>query len=189
MISLADAGGRIMYSYKEAAELAGFTARVHELISVFHDLDQSRYVRTMVSKKSSESASTTEVPSHLREFSLTDIRGVIKCGRDGIELNMVPVVTPGGDLLVKDLSFQIDPGMHLLCTGSNGVGKSAVMRIISGLWPLFRSFIVKTRMCLSVADCRWIGRSSRGQEHYFYPTATVLIHWNAKRPVRDMDDD
>jgi ATP-binding cassette subfamily D (ALD) long-chain fatty acid import protein len=95
----------------------------------------------MVKSASEGTESNGETPLHLREFSLNDIRGVIHYGKNGIALNKVPVVTPNGDLLVKDMTFNIEPGMHLLCTGANGVGKSAVMRIISGLWPLFRGSI------------------------------------------------
>ena len=44
MINLADAGGRIMYSYKELSELAGFTSRVYNLVRVLQDLSEDRYV-------------------------------------------------------------------------------------------------------------------------------------------------
>jgi ABC-type uncharacterized transport system fused permease/ATPase subunit len=40
MLSLADAGGRMMYSIKDLSELAGYTSRVYTLISskTFHNL-------------------------------------------------------------------------------------------------------------------------------------------------------
>ncbi|RHZ85610.1 hypothetical protein Glove_63g89 [Diversispora epigaea] len=44
MLTLADAGGRMMYSYKELAELAGYTSRVYSLISVLHSLHAGEYV-------------------------------------------------------------------------------------------------------------------------------------------------
>lgn len=43
MISLADAGGRIMYSYKDLTELAGYTARVYEMLKVFDDMKKEHY--------------------------------------------------------------------------------------------------------------------------------------------------
>jgi ATP-binding cassette subfamily D (ALD) long-chain fatty acid import protein len=147
MISLADAGGRIMYSYKELAELAGYTARVHELLTVLRDMRTGRYVRTMVSRGGDAEAGsadylngTAESPG---EYSLNDIRGVLRKPHDGVRLKNVPIVTPSGDVLVRDLSVDVRPGMHILITGPNGVGKSAIVRIISGLWPIFRGTVYR----------------------------------------------
>ena len=44
MVSLADAGGRIMYSYKELSELAGYTYRVYNMLRVLDDLSKNKFL-------------------------------------------------------------------------------------------------------------------------------------------------
>lgn len=39
---------------------------------------------------------------------------------------------PGGDLLFSDVSFKLAPGRHAGLVGSNGVGKTTLMRVLAG---------------------------------------------------------
>jgi ATPase subunit of ABC transporter with duplicated ATPase domains len=39
---------------------------------------------------------------------------------------------PGGDLLFSDVSFKLAPGQHAGLVGSNGVGKTTLMRVLAG---------------------------------------------------------
>ncbi|KAI8806209.1 ABC transporter transmembrane region 2-domain-containing protein [Cladochytrium replicatum] len=128
LLSSSDAFGRIMYSWKEVSELAGYTARVAELIQVFDDIRDNRYQKTLVSN-----ANTT----------VLNQRGTIVNDADIIEFKNVPIVSPNGDVLVKSLSFSVKPGMHLLIVGPNGSGKSSLFRILGGLWPVYGGTVDK----------------------------------------------
>ncbi|KAL4961652.1 putative peroxisomal ABC transporter (PXA1) [Aspergillus stella-maris] len=136
MLSLADAGGRMMYSIKDISELAGYTSRVYSLISTLHRAHANAYYPPRGAQ------------SEL--FSLEDVQGTIHNGFDGVRLEGVPVVAPslypmGGDELLESLSFVVHSGDHLLISGPNGVGKSAIARIVAGLWPVYRGLVSRPR--------------------------------------------
>ncbi|KAE8704920.1 ABC transporter D family member 1 [Hibiscus syriacus] len=60
-----------------------------------------------------------------------------------VEFSGVKVVTPTGNVLVKDLFLRVESGSNLLITGPNGSGKSSLFRVLGGLWPLVSGHIVK----------------------------------------------
>jgi ATP-binding cassette, subfamily D (ALD), peroxisomal long-chain fatty acid import protein len=105
MLSLADAGGRLMYSIKDLSELAGYTSRVYSLISTLHRVHANAYFP----------------PQGMRAelYSLSDVQGTIQKGFDGVRLENVPIAAPsifpnGGDELVESLSLIVHSGEHLL---------------------------------------------------------------------------
>ncbi|KAF7713800.1 ABC transporter D family protein [Penicillium ucsense] len=136
MLSLADAGGRMMYSIKDISELAGYTSRVYNLIATLHRVHASAYQPSR--------------GSHPELYSLSDAQGTTHNGFDGVRLEQVPIVAPslypmGGDELIESLSFVVHAGDHLLISGPNGVGKSAIARIMAGLWPVYRGLVSRPR--------------------------------------------
>lgn len=97
-----------MYAYKDVLELAGLTTRLYILLSSLHNLP----------------------PLPLS----TPVDG----GSPQITLDNVDVSIPTSGThevpLVRALSLSLCTGEHLMITGSNGVGKTAVARVLSGLW-------------------------------------------------------
>lgn len=131
--SSSDAFGRLMFSYKEVTELAGYTSRVSALLDVMDDIQAGHYEKNLVS-----SASTEENAAVLRG------RGTVVEG-DDIEFKDVPIVSPNGDVLVRALSFTVHINQHMLIVGPNGCGKSSLFRILGGLWPVYGGTVVKPR--------------------------------------------
>lgn len=137
MLSLADAGGRMMYSLKDLSELAGYTSRVYTLISTLHRVHAGAYT---------PSRHTQPEP-----YSLADVHGTVQKGYDGIRLENCPLIAPAplhqlpGALLTEPLTFTLPAGAHTLISGPNGSGKSSIARVVAGLWPPYRGLVSRPR--------------------------------------------
>ena len=59
----------------------------------------------------------------------------------GVEVDMLDLNLPDGQLLRPNISLAASPGESLLITGASGLGKSTLMRAIAGLWPFGRGRI------------------------------------------------
>lgn len=130
LLSLADAGSRLMYSIKDISELTGYTDRVFTLLTKLHQVHSPTY-------------------SYGSKLGATDIHGTIqKNYGNGLRFEKIPIIIPtteGSEQepLISNLNFQITHGQNMLILGSNGCGKTAIARIIAGLWPLYNGLLSK----------------------------------------------
>ncbi|KAK5997202.1 ATP-binding cassette sub-family D member 1 [Cladobotryum mycophilum] len=132
LLSASDAFGRIMFSYREIMELAGYTSRVATLLNVMDDIQNGHFEKKLVSSSGTED-----------NESVLKGRGVVHESQDVVTFIDVPIISPNGDVLVKALSFSLNHGDHLLIVGPNGCGKSSMFRILGGLWPVYGGTVYK----------------------------------------------
>jgi ATP-binding cassette subfamily D (ALD) long-chain fatty acid import protein len=173
LLSSSDAFGRVMFSYKEITELAGYTSRVASLLDVIEDIHCGHFEKKLVSSASTEA-----------NASILSGRGKITESSD-IEFISVPIVSPNGDVLVRSLTFSVKPGQHLLIVGPNGCGKSSLFRIMGGLWPVYGGEVRKPppEEIFYIPQRPYISRGSLRQQ-IIYPESRMEM---SRRGVTDDD--
>ncbi|XP_034562192.1 ATP-binding cassette sub-family D member 3-like isoform X2 [Notolabrus celidotus] len=136
LLRMSQALGRIVLAGREMSRLSGFTSRITELMKVLKELNSGKYERTMVSHQEKESDDAERV-------ILVPGGGQIINQDNIIKFDRTPLATPNGDILIKDLTFEVRSGTNVLVCGPNGCGKSSLFRALGELWPLFGGSLTK----------------------------------------------
>ncbi|CAB1317652.1 unnamed protein product [Coregonus sp. 'balchen'] len=137
LLSMSQALGRIVLAGREMSRLSGFTARITEIIKVLKELNSGKYERTMVSQQGGRDGELQD------RITLVPGSGEIIHKDKIIKFEHTPLATPNGDILIKDLSFEVTSGTNVLVCGPNGCGKSSLFRVLGELWPLFGGRLTK----------------------------------------------
>ncbi|XP_069544202.1 ATP-binding cassette sub-family D member 3a isoform X2 [Brachyistius frenatus] len=136
LLRMSQALGRIVLAGREMTRLSGFTARITELMKVLKELNSGRYERTMVTHQEKES-------DPAEKLVLVPGGGQVINRDNIIKFDHTPLATPNGDVLIRDLSFEVRSGTNVLVCGPNGCGKSSLFRVLGELWPLFGGHLTK----------------------------------------------
>jgi len=138
VLRMAEALGRLSLAGREMTKLSGYTTRVVMLMKVLEDMKANNFVRAQVKNKDEDENSPKE---HL---SLETAMPSMIMEKDHlIKFENVPLVTPNGDVLLKNMSFEVQAGRNVLVCGPNGCGKSSLFRVLGELWPSYGGSVTK----------------------------------------------
>ncbi|KAJ8010450.1 hypothetical protein DPEC_G00075200 [Dallia pectoralis] len=136
LLRMSQALGRIVLAGREMTRLSGFTMRITELMKVLKELNSGKYERTMVSHQDKDADAVRRVALVPGSGQIINVDHIIK-------FEHTPLATPNGDVLIKDLTFEVRSGTNVLVCGPNGCGKSSLFRVLGELWPLFGGRLTK----------------------------------------------
>lgn len=108
LINLAKAIGRIVVSYKDVQNLAGYTTLIHEMDEVLQDLKKDTFVRVQVNDNSTSpggpEGGVKEKTLNYAPSTQDKSRIIIS---DNLKFVDVPIISPNGDVLIDKMTFEI----------------------------------------------------------------------------------
>ena len=147
VISLFAAFGTLATAPRNIAKIRGYASRLCRMEAVLTDISASSRdlaVRSSTGEAPRDDSGDADADASATQLvkargagdGLRRIGSRVAAESDEIAFEHVTVITPTGNVLVKDLTMRVPAGTNLLVTGPNGAGKSSLFRVLGGLWPL-----------------------------------------------------
>lgn len=124
MLNLSNSVGQLILSGRDTVRLLGLGQTIVSLDSALTSLELSK----IVDKKNS--------------LSMDNCKYITDNSYNYIDLIDLSVATPQGRVLISSLNYRITQGKNVMIQGSNGTGKSTLLRCIAGLRPLHAGTIL-----------------------------------------------
>ncbi|CCF55814.1 hypothetical protein KAFR_0A03790 [Kazachstania africana CBS 2517] len=139
MLSLADAGSRLMHSIKDISQLTGYTNRIFTLLAALHRVHSINFnygatTRSsqidwdqLSSNKDMHTANNLHLIKQKRIEKATEVvQGTVQNNFNGVRLENVDIVIPStraknGTKLIKKLTFQVPPSIDPLSSRADSV--------------------------------------------------------------------
>ena len=175
LVNFAKAIGKISISYKKVQELAGACQRVNLLTQVCDDLIYKKtYHRHLI-----ENQDLFHIQGHSPDVNSMK-NGIVNTVEDYVKFDSVPIIQPNGEQLIEKIHLKVNVGENTLISGSNGTGKTALVRVLSGLWPLAEGTIsiVKPQQILFLPQKAYMPRGS---------LRDLIIYPNSRSRVSDAE--
>jgi len=96
-----------MMEARTLAQFAGYTSRVSELFDVLEDVNKGKYERTMVADNSKSAPGASSLIKKPTIVDTALLPGTVVEADNVIQFDRVPIVTPNGDVLIRELSFEV----------------------------------------------------------------------------------
>ncbi|KAG0208103.1 hypothetical protein BGX28_000859 [Mortierella sp. GBA30] len=100
------------------SDVAGYTSRLGQLLEALDELD-------------------TEMENIDVDFPHEEANS-----DSSIQFKNVSFDTPSGDPVIRDFTYRFEPGVNTVIVGPNGVGKTSLLRVMGGLWPVSRGYVI-----------------------------------------------